>query len=401
MMRCSIATLFVTFSLVVCRAAATLGSWRDEVLDVELQVGYAVRAIDLSGDGRLDIAIVDSKRFIWLENPTWTLHVMHADPAAANDNVCFAPHDIDGDGDTDFAVGRDWQPGNSDSGGEIGWLRCPADPRDAWTYIKIDEEPTTHRMTWIDVDADGKGQLIVAPLKGRGSRPPGFENTSVRLLSLVPTVDGNSVSWDMSVLDDSLHVSHNVDVVDLDRDGKQDLIVASFEGVTSLISQAGEVVAAQIASGQSGTAPAMGASEVRLGSLAGDARYLATIEPWHGDKVVIYTEPTTAGMLWNRLILDEELMWGHAVACANLDDDPDDELIIGVRDDASAAHRCGVRIYNLVDAANSTWQRSLVAPGQVAVEDMVAADFDGDGDVDIVAVGRATHNAVIYWNESP
>jgi hypothetical protein len=28
----------------------------------------------------------------------------------------------------------------------------------------------------------------------------------------------------------------------------------------------------------------------------------------------------------------------------------------------------------------------------------VVADLNGDGRKDIVAVGRATHNAVIYWN---
>jgi hypothetical protein len=33
------------------------------------------------------------------------------------------------------------------------------------------------------------------------------------------------------------------------------------------------------------------------------------------------------------------------------------------------------------------------------VEDLATGDFDNDGDVDIVAVGRSTHNAVIYWNE--
>jgi hypothetical protein len=34
----------------------------------------------------------------------------------------------------------------------------------------------------------------------------------------------------------------------------------------------------------------------------------------------------------------------------------------------------------------------------VAVEDIAVSDFDGDGKPDIIAVGRATHNAVIYWN---
>src|SRR5258707_1382757 len=35
----------------------------------------------------------------------------------------------------------------------------------------------------------------------------------------------------------------------------------------------------------------------------------------------------------------------------------------------------------------------------VAAEDMAALDLNGDGRVDIVAVGRATHNVRIYWNE--
>jgi hypothetical protein len=35
----------------------------------------------------------------------------------------------------------------------------------------------------------------------------------------------------------------------------------------------------------------------------------------------------------------------------------------------------------------------------VAVEDLAAVDLNGDGRIDIVAVGRKTGNVRIYWNE--
>ena len=394
--------------------------WRGESLPVNLTVGYAVLAIDLSGDGKLDIAIVDSKRFIWLENPTWKTHVMQATPEAANDNVCFAPNDIDADGHVDFAIGHDWQVNNTASGGKIGWLKSPADPRGLWTYYPVAEQPTTHRMRWIDWNRDGKLDLVVAPLKGKNSQPPAFQDTAIPLLAFSPIADRATGPWPKTVIDESLHVSHNIDVVDMDGDGHAELLAASFEGVTHLApansnSSGNSVQRSHLGAGQSGTAPAIGASEIRLGRLAGNDRYLATIEPWHGNHVVVYTEPKANGTgngngktLWDRHVLDAQLKWGHAVACANLDDDPEQELIIGVRDDLESNHRCGVRVYDrktktktkTKTPAAETWERQLLEPGQVAVEDLTVGDFDLDGDIDIVAVGRATHNAVIYWNEN-
>jgi len=58
-----------------------------------------------------------------------------------------------------------------------------------------------------------------------------------------------------------------------------------------------------------------------------------------------------------------------------------------------------VRIYSTSDGKGATWTRNDVDEGGVAIEDLAAADLDGDGKIDIVAVGRATKNVRIYWNK--
>src|SRR5690606_31258977 len=99
-------------------------------------------------------------------------------------------------------------------------------------------------------------------------------------------------------------------------------------------------------------------------------------------------------------VLDEDLKWGHAVDCANLDDDADEELVIGVRDNKSDTAPRGIRIFDPQDALAGKWSRTLIDSGAVAVEDAATADLNADGRTDIIAVGRATHNVKIYFNET-
>jgi hypothetical protein len=378
--------------------------FRAEQLKSQLTVGYAVQLVDINGDSKDDIVIVDSKRFLWLENPAWEEHLMHEDQAARADNVCFSAHDIDGDGKLDFAVGRDWQFGNTKSGGTIGWLQQGAKPADPWRYHPIGEEPTTHRMRFADLDADGVPELIVAPLKGRGTTDPNFAENGVRLLSFKIPSDPVNDEWPATVINDKLHVMHNFQPVDVSGNKQLDILCASFEGVTLLErKEDGSWMSSHIGEGQQDTpAPARGASEIKLGHLANDLKYIATIEPWHGDKVVVYTQPrikvsSAYRTMWPRQVLDAELKWGHAVWCANLDGDADEELIIGVRDHKDETHRAGLRIYDPVDGA---WKRQLIDPGGVNIEDLAAGDLNGDGKIDIVAVGRQSRNVKIYWNET-
>jgi hypothetical protein len=333
--------------------------------------------------------------------------VIYEDKQAKADNVCFAPYDIDGDSRLDFAVGHDWQPNNSKSGGAIGWIQQSQDPQQPWKYHAIAEEPTTHRMQFIAFDPGAKPLLVVSPLKGRNTSPPDFNSAGVRQLAFQIPSDPANEKWPVTVINDDMHVTHNFCAVAWDQDPTPEILFVSFEGVHLLDRGSdGKWQRSHLGIGDQESKPNRGASEIKLGQLASGDRYIATIEPWHGDKVVVYTKPTAkesgSNQLWTRHVIDAELKWGHAVSCANLDADADDELIIGVRDDLddkAADKRRGLRIYDPADKTGTKWNRQIVDPGSVAIEDLVVGDLNGDNRNDIVTVGRATHNVKVYWNE--
>jgi hypothetical protein len=393
----------LTFAVMACLMAAT-GSeaaeirLRAEQLPERLEVGYAVSVADMNADGRTDIVVVDTNRVIWFENPSWKVHTLIQDQTK-RDNVCIAPYDIDGDGRVDFALGADWRPIDTRAGGTTQWLSPGGSSDDRWQVHPIGEEPTTHRMRWADLDGDGRKELLVAPMMGRNSTKPLWMETPLRLLAYKIPADPVVGPWQPQVISEDLHVAHNFWPTDLNGDGQTDILMASFEGVTLVErDKDGKWHGKRIGAGNQDNPEGRGASEIKHGRLARGGDYIATIEPWHGYQVVVYTRPTDAAQtLWERRVLDSDLKWGHAVWCANLDNDADEELVIGVRDDKSESTRCGLRIYDPQGPAE--WKRQVVDPGGVNIEDLTVADFNGDGRNDIVAVGRQSHNIKIYWNE--
>ncbi len=209
------------------------------------------------------------------------------------------------------------------------------------------------------------------------------------------------------VLDESLHVGHNFHPIDAPGRMGKDILTASYEGVNLLSLSDGKWRRTHLGAGnQENPKGKRGSSEIKMGKLKNGKKLIATIEPWHGEQVVVYTESAAdeGKGLWDRHVIDEQLRWGHGVAFADLDGDGNDELIIGVRDDPNKTdkftERRGVRVYKALDENGAKWQRQIIDNGGIAVEDLTAVDLNGDGKIAIVAVGRATHNVRIYWNET-
>lgn len=380
-------------------------SFRMQEIDTTLGVGYAVLVADLNPDGKPDLIVVDQTRVLWYENPTWKRRTL-LEGQTRPDNVCVAAYDLDGDGLLDLALGADWKGLSSQAEGNLYWLRRGQSLDESWRLYPLGAEPSVHRIRFADLDGDGKAELVVVPLLGRGSTAQGnwMDGLPVRILAYRIPADPVKDRWVPEVVDESLHVVHNFWPVPRRSGPGLDLLMASYEGVTLLAREpTGRWRRQLLGTGnQDNPKGNRGASEIKQGRLRGGP-YLATIEPWHGNQVVVYTPPIEqeAG-LWQRQVLDTELRWGHAVWCADLDGDGDEELIIGVRDDVAGkpATRRGIRLYKALDQTGTRWGRQILENGGVAVEDLAAADLDGDGRLDLIAAGRQTHNLRIYWNQT-
>jgi hypothetical protein len=364
--------------------------YRPDVVDADLPGGYAVSVVDVNADGRPDL-VANSLRvpeLAWYENPTWTRHLIASDmPAIVN----VAAADLDGDGRPELAVQSGFAMVPARSEGLVWLLRSGDDVRKAWRRERLDAYATSHHIVWADVDGDGSKELINAPLVGPGSLAPTYDQDRVPLFWYAAR------DWvRRTIADDIPGILHRVRPVRWHDGSREQLLAASFGGIT-LYSATGQSADLRwesrgLSKGHdTDAAPRLGASDVAVGRANGE-RMLASVEPWHGNEVVVYRKGP--GETWTRRVLFDGLVEGHEVAVADLDGDGHDDIVAGDR----SPEGTGVHVFYAPAGGEGFWAHQVFDAGVMAASGCVTGDLDADRRLDIVCVGSSTSNLVWYRN---
>jgi hypothetical protein len=343
--------------------------------------GYQIVIADIDGDRDVDLLPVASglSELAWFEFPAWQRHVITGD-LTRPENV--DAYDIDRDGIPEIGMVSGFSQSPSRSAGIVTILTHAGDPRGPWSAREIDRLPTSHRVGWVDIEGDGNKVLVNAPLAGATAEPPEFRTDN-------PLVYYRPGEWRRTLIATTPGVVHGFLVSDWSGRGRESVLTAGFAGVFVDELEQGSWRRSRIVAGDPAAWPQSGASEIAELDLNGQ-KLLATIEPWHGNKVVVYQRRRDG---WARSVIDESAGLGHAVVPVDLDGDGTEELVVADRGD----ERRGVYIYTARDPQGLSWDKEVL-DGSMQASSCAAADLSGDGRPDLVCIGRATEELRWYEN---
>ncbi len=374
-----LACLFLAAALPV---AAQMLHPKAQVLANDLTGGYQVIACDVNADGKPDLIALASglTDLLWFEDPTWQRHVLARNLPHMINAACWnrSPHAL-----PTITVAYGFSNHPADSVGFVSQLTPGSDPRQPWTVTEIDKLPTSHRLRWADIDGSGNKVLVNAPLAATGAEPPGYAGH-------VPLSYYRPGEWKRQSIGDAEEgILHGIFISDWDHNGRDSILIGSFLGIHLYrFGPAGGWTRTEISKGSEKPSPQSGNSDIAVGQL-NQQRFLAAIEPWHGNQVVVYRQPAGADReTWSREVIDDTLLDAHTIAAVDLNQDGNSEIIAGMR-----AKPYAVYVYSY---SGTQWRRQILEQGEVAAASCAVEDLDASGVPAIACIGSATHNLVIY-----
>jgi hypothetical protein len=362
------AVLFWALPLV----AAAPARFEAHTIATGLRGGYQTLVADVNGDGKPDIIALgqNMSELVWYEGPTWEPHVLAKGQSQMVNCVLVASGEL--------VLASGFSNKAADSAGIISVLRRGPDVRQPWTATEIDRLPTSHRLRVAHVDS-GAPIVVNAPLTAADAEAPNYRRP-------VPLVYYRSGEWKRQLISDKNQgIMHGLLVTGWDGDGFDDILTASFGGIDLFhMRNDGRWTRTGLAAGDPAPWPKSGSSDIAVGTLDG-VRFLAAIEPWHGNQVVFYR---LRDGKWQRRVIDDSFVDGHALLTADLNGDSKDEIVASYRNQGS------VYIYSAQEGGDR-WTRYALDEGMSAAS-CAAADLNGDGRPDLVCI-EATR---LRWYEN-
>ncbi len=373
MLRTRVFRLFlgITVGLVVTAAATEVPFGDRILLEDDYLTPTSVTTGDFDGDGLVDIVAAGfyDTTIAWWRSLGGGSFTRYDIASSVTDIYDVEVADINGDGYPDVVV---TSAGTTDA---VGWFENDGTPLVGSWALRLIAYPFDGAAGTAMGDLDGDGTLDVAAVAGGAG-----------VVSVAFNINGTGIGWSYETVDSSFAGASWVSVGDLDRDGDLDIAAAAkTSGEVSWWSRdPGGVTWTEHPITVVDSAAVMELVDMdRDGDLdalgVGNGR---TIRWWENDG-------TGAG--WTEHTIGNPDADVQAAYPADLDLDGDQDIIY------STAGTDGVGWFENIEGDGLTWEIHIFDTGFNAVVDIAAADFNGDGDLDLVAVS-SPNNEVACWD---